>query len=155
MNIQQGYAPRSVRFKGHFLFEDWRIKLYSISVRNEHVEESRLNEVKFNLSKWLEKSCAYPLDTYRMATLIIHEGKEGCFVILNWWIGENMLQNFCYLKRHGEPDFQLYSDQGMMACIWEMAVLWHERNAWVRNILQQPQNPDVNAYLADGLNADV
>lgn len=155
MNIQQGYAPRPVRFNGNFVFGAWRIKLYTISIRNENVEESRINEVKVHLGEWLEKSKAYPLDTYQIATLIIHEGTEGCFLVLNWWIGENMLQNFCYLKRHGEPDFQLYSDQGMMTCIWEMAVLWHERNAWVRHILQQPDNPDVDGYLSDGLTADV
>ena len=87
----------------------------------------------------------YGLETYGIATLIIHKGKEGCFAIINWWIDENMLQNHVYLARNETPDdFAVYSDKGIMTCVWEMAVLWYEH-----------KQPDVESYLNKHLNADV
>jgi hypothetical protein len=35
-------------------------------------------------------------------------------------------------------------------CIWELAPLSHERQAWARHVLQ-PSQPDLDGYLADML----
>jgi hypothetical protein len=35
-----------------------------------------------------------------------------------------------------------------VGCVWELAVLEHERAAWVRHMLT-PAEPDLAAYLAD------
>ncbi len=85
----------------------------------------------------------------------MHEGKEGVFAIINWWIDENMLQNFVYLKKYNEQEFQLFSQDGICTCVWEMAVWWHERNAWVKHILCKHDRPDFQDYLNDQLNTDI
>jgi hypothetical protein len=36
-----------------------------------------------------------------------------------------------------------------IACVWELAVLDHERRAWVRHVLARPHGPDAGAYLRD------
>ncbi len=154
MKIKYAYQARPIRFLEILQYEGWSIKLYSISVRNELVSDSDLIYCKSEIPNWLKKSELYNLDTYKVATLIIHEGREGCFAIINWWIDENMLQNFVYLRRNGKTDFELFSDKGITTCVWEMAVLWHERNAWVKHILSKYQKPDFEAYLNDQLNAD-
>jgi hypothetical protein len=102
----------------------------------------------------LKNSAAYELETYKIATLILHEGQAANFAIINWWIDENMLQNFVYLRKANEPHYELYSDRGMAACVWELAVWWHERNAWVKHVLMNGAEPDFEAYLQDQLNAD-
>ena len=155
MNIKQKYQTRPIRFLEIFPHQDWKIKLYSISVKNEYVSDENVMLAKSNIANWLTNSTLYGLDTYKVATLIIHEGCEGCFAIVNWWIDENMLQNFVYLKREGKTEFELFSDKGMMTCVWEMAVLWHERNAWAKHILMQHENPDMAAYLNEQLNTDI
>ncbi|AZS77027.1 hypothetical protein ELS24_00430 [Achromobacter spanius] len=38
-----------------------------------------------------------------------------------------------------------------LACVWELVVTTHERNAWVRHMLTA--QPDARAYLADVLPA--
>jgi hypothetical protein len=35
-----------------------------------------------------------------------------------------------------------------IGCVWELAVLEHERAAWVRHILS-PATPDLDGYLND------
>lgn len=154
--IQSNYKTRPVRFVELYRHTDWYIKIYSISVKHEMVEQHWIDRAKQNLSAWLQQAGNYPLDTCQTATLIIHEGKEGCFAILCWWIDENMLQLFVYLASYNnQPEFVLYSDKGMVTCVWEMAVLWFERNAWVEHVLSKADSPDIEAYLNTVLNDDV
>jgi hypothetical protein len=41
-------------------------------------------------------------------------------------------------------------DRRWIGCVWELAPLVHERDAWVRHMLA-PDQPDLDAYLADYL----
>lgn len=153
----QPYAPRPVRYLGLLHCDGWRIKTYSISVKSERVSEGAVALVESLLPTWLANNTAYPLDTYRIASLILHDGREGCFAILSWWIDSNMLQAQVHLATDAaRRDFRLFSDRGIFTCIWEMAVLWFERNAWVEHVLAHPEDPQgIDRYLAQHLNADV
>ena len=149
------YQTRPIRFLEIYRFDDWQIKVYSISVYNPLVSHENIKMAKDQIESWLLQSKMHNLPTYNIATLILHEGREGCFAIINWWVDENMLQNFVYLKKHGETGFTLFSDSGISTCVWEMAVWWHERNIWVKHVLMQNENPDFEAYLNDQLNTDL
>lgn len=153
--IKTKYQQRPIRFIEIHQHNNWQIKLYSISIKNEYVSTENIQNAKLHLDSWLSKSEIYNFETYKIATLILHEGKEGVFAIINWWIDENMLQNFVYLKMYNEQEFQLFSQDGICTCVWEMAVWWHERNAWVKHILCKHDRPDFQAYLNDQLNTDI
>jgi hypothetical protein len=156
MKIFSRYKTRPIRFLEIYAFQDWKIKMYSISIKHRLVDAQNIENAKQLLPVWLQDSKIYPLETYKIATLILHEGKEGCFAIVNWWIDENMLQQFVYLAKNEQPtEFKLYSNNGIFTCVWEMEVLWFEKNAWVKNILMKADNPDVDAYLNEHLNVDV
>ncbi len=148
------YRPRPIRFLEVFQHKDWAIKIYSISSKNEQVDELDVAFAKENLDIWLRQSKVYDLATYKIATLILHEFNGGCFAIINWWTDENMLQNFVYLKTNEAAEFVLYSDKGISTCVWEMAVWWHERNAWVKHILMKHEKPDFEAYLMEQLHGE-
>ena len=151
--IFSSYKSRPIKFLELYHHIDWKIKIYSISVKNDVVDQSFIKLAKQNLTLWLSKKEIYNLDTYGVATLILHEGKEGCFAIISWWIDQNMVQLFVYLATYEKPsEFVLYSDNGIITCTWEMAVLWHERNAWVKHVLMQHDEPDMEGYLSDCLN---
>lgn len=128
MSIKNTYKPRPIRFLEVYQHNDWQIKIYSISVHNEFVKKENTDIAKTYLTGWLQNANNYPLNTYNIATLIIHEYKGGCYAIINWWIDENMLQQFVYSATNENPsEFILYSDKGIVTCVWEMAVLWFER----------------------------
>ncbi|MBL0355910.1 MAG: hypothetical protein IPP72_03055 [Chitinophagaceae bacterium] len=149
------YKIRPIRFLKIIEHDEWKVKLYSISCKSEKVSDESVFHAVSNLSHWLVKSKIYPLDTYKIATLIIHEWRGGCFAVINWWIDQNMLQQFVYLATNKKPTkFKLYSDRGIMTCVWELAVLWFERNAWVKHVLCKSENPDIDAYLIEQLNGD-
>ncbi len=154
MKLKSVYQTRPIRFLEIHQEGDWKIKLYSISIRSEFVSDENIYLVKRQIEKWLEKSNLYKRDTYKTATLIIHEGRGEGFAVINWWIDENMLQNFVYLL-DGNNEYQLFSDNGITTCVWEMAVLWHERNAWVKHVLMNNENPDFEGYLNEQLNTEI
>ncbi|MFZ1688135.1 MAG: hypothetical protein WAU70_11970 [Flavobacteriales bacterium] len=135
----------------------WHVKTYSISVHAERVDEDVVERVRQLLPGWLTNCTLYDLPTYRIATLIVHEGREGYFAIVSWWIDSNMLQTSVYFSTDPiHRDFRLFSDNGIFTCIWEMAVLWFERNAWVECVLKAPKDPQAFVrYMEQHFNADV
>ena len=147
------FEKRPVRFLKLIRHDEWMIKVYSISAFRELVDDTYVEAAIARLGEWLQSATYTGLQTYRIATLILHECKEGCFVIINWWIDDNMLQHFVYLTSPGDQiDFKRYSDNGIVTCVWELAVLWHERNAWIQHVLKQSENPDFGKYFEQQLN---
>jgi hypothetical protein len=153
--IANKYQKRPVRRIGLLLQDDWSVKAYSISV-NSHSVPARLAvlaKVKFFDEV---KHIDIPFRSHRIGILIVHQGVDGFYTLLNWWTDENILCNRVYFSTYQEPgDFSSISEKGIVACVWELAVLWHERNSWVANILMKNNQPDYDAYLNDFLNADV
>lgn len=155
MNFSK-YQTRPIRFIEIYKISNWTLKVYSISSKNEYVSKHYLNNAKKNIKNWLEKSSETNLETYNIATLMLHECKEGCFAIINWWVDENMLQHYVYLtKNEQSEEFELFSHNGIVTCVWESAVIWFERNAWVKHVLMKNENPDFESYLQEHLNQDV
>jgi hypothetical protein len=110
MQIKSSYKKRPIRFIELYAYDGWQITIYGISIKGEFVNEQNRINAKTQLHKWLQNSNNYELDTYKIATLILHEGKEGCFAIINWWIDENMLQQHVYLATNSNPAvFSSYS----------------------------------------------
>ena len=150
------YTQRPVRFLEVIQQDDWQIKIYLMSTKDTSVDEQTIQLAKSQLPTWLLNANNYPLETYNIATLILHQGKEGCFAIINWWIDENMMQNHVYLATNEHPtEFVIYSDKGIITCVWEMAILWYERNMWIKYVLKRPKKPDFKMYLNKHLNSFV
>lgn len=155
MKVFNPYKSRPIRFIEVFQYKNWYIKLYSISIFQEHVKDENIQLAKSYLKKWLLRATDYNLETYNIANLILHEFKDGCFAIINWWTDENMLQSFVYLKKNNVQHFEIYSNNGINTCVWEMAIWWHERNAWIKHILSKNNNPDFESYLNDVINENI
>lgn len=150
------FKTRPIRFIEIYKAANWRLKIYSISSRNEYVSDAYITNAKKHIGKWLSLSEETNLETYNIATLMLHEYKEGCFAIINWWIDENMLQHYVYLTENEMSDeFKLFSSNGIVTCVWESAVIWFERNAWVKHVLMKNENPDFESYLLEQLNDDL
>jgi hypothetical protein len=47
--------------------------------------------------------------------------------------------------------FDNITHTGEAFCIWELKVIGHERDAWIRHILEQNEKPDFIRYYEDVL----
>lgn len=152
----QAYAPRSVRFHDLVEVDGWRVKVYTISVGPDFQAAETLSAAISQLPNWLSKAGDLALPTYHSAFLIVHEGRDGAWSILSWWIGGEMLQTTTFFTPFSDPSLFLHRpDNSSMACVWELAVICHERQAWIDHILKKAAQPDWEAYWAARLEGEL
>ena len=77
---------------------------------------------------------------------ILHEGLMGTWLLLHWWAHGDILCGRLLRAEPGGRDFAPQDDRPLLACVWELAAIEHERAAWVRTMLRE--TPDPAAYLA-------
>lgn len=155
INLSQAYETRPLRFLDHWHIGDWRLKAYTIAYGNRPVQEPLLAAARRVAEERLRLSAAQTAH-YHVGFVGVHEGKTGNFVFVDWWADENELHHHVYVSPLAEPAALEYrTPSGLAACIWDLALISHERDAWSSCILKQYPRPDVDAYLAATLTADI
>lgn len=80
---------------------------------------------------------------YGLGFLVLHRSRGAAWLLLNWWSDDNIMRQLLSRNDGGGDDFQAVL-QPYHACVWESVVLTHERDAWVRHMLNG--RPDAAAY---------
>lgn len=144
------YVMRYIYFSELIKVSDWNIKIYTISDKKEFESQTTYMWAKQNLKSWLNQVNSFNPNHEQVAFLILHEATEGIFSLINTWVGKNMLQTHVYLTKYDKPNsFEKISGDGLFACVWELEVINHERKSWMKHILMQEENPDLEHYLKD------
>lgn len=144
------FQKRPIHYLGLKEINDWTFKCYTITTENKAVSVDQISIVLSMIPNWLKGTELVEMKNYKVGVLIIHEGKEGTFGIVCWWVDENMLQLFAYLaKGNDAKNFELISDKGIVSCVWELEVIWFERNAWVKEVMMQNDHSEsITNYLS-------
>ena len=146
----ESYEPRQIGFERVVDVDVWKVKVYTITNKETFGAIDILEKAIGWLPNWMGRAKTLKLPTYEMATMVVHEGRDGVWTLLNWWIGGEMMQKLTFYTDFDEPDkFEILPSDGSMACVWDMHVLTHESNSWRRHILERADAPDFNAYLGD------
>jgi len=98
MMITTPYRTRPIRFLELYEADGWRLKVYGISATRDR-PMARLVVAAKGVARQYLPSPAVQVDRYGVGTLIVHEGTAGNWVLLDWWVGENMLQHHVYASR--------------------------------------------------------
>lgn len=157
IEISGTYEPRPVRFLEMWQPGDWQIKVYGISARQERPPASLVAVAKELALKELPIP-AVTGNRYGVGFLIVHQGGDGNYVLVDWWVGENMLKNHVFAAPTGrfEPeDFRYVTPTGLCACVWELHVMHFERTAWVTSVLKREGGPDLEEYLLQRFSGEV
>ena len=152
------YRDRRTWLLGVHRTNEWNIKSYAITASGHELSggvfEAALRFVERELQpEHLEET---PLlaaldDTPRFGFLILHEGSEAVWLLLDLWIGD-ILHHHLYRAPLDDPaSFETAWQKHSAACVWELAVIHHERNAWVEHVLSVPGRPRYDSYLATEL----
>lgn len=117
------YVPREITPLGTIEAGDWRFKLYGIHAPERPAPDSGWEPT-------------------------VRELARRSFVLIDWWVGENMLENHVHVFVSGERDAdERVTATGLSACVWEQRVVAFEREAWIETVLANPGGPDLGAYL--------
>ena len=140
------YQPRPLTFLGVESVAGFLLKVYLIR------EESQAAEVERFAARWELAADAMPQPAVTDARpgvgfVILHQGRTGDYVILSWWDRENELPTRIFL-RDGGGDGWRAAQGGESFCVWDLRVMWWEREAYVGTVLAGSAN-GIDAYLAN------
>jgi hypothetical protein len=155
MRLAEPYATRSVRCLDLLTFDGWRLKLYGIAYRGERPVEALVEAAVAAAQERLPRP-AVTDDRYGLGFIGAHEGRGGNFVFVDWWAEEDELHHHTWRSSPEEPGRLLATGPNdLTACAWDLAVIGHERAAWVGHVLARAEGPHLDAYLGDRLDGKV
>lgn len=162
------YRPRRVRFQHLTSRHGTTLKVYAITMDDDQVPAEAV-EAALHIAFAYLTTGSLPclvagidwtrLPSHGAGSLIVHAGREALFAVLDCWTDENMLRHQVWAAPRGvgthRPVFEPLAPSGIAMCVWELAVIQHERAAWLRHVLTPSGQSDLTAYFADVLEADL
>ncbi|HSD62159.1 MAG TPA: hypothetical protein VLB50_00110 [Ignavibacteriaceae bacterium] len=83
--------------------------------------------------------------------VILHRAGEYLLLLLTTWRNTNEMWESVYLKNISQPDsysaLKFENNHKGTYCVWELGIIWHERNAWVRFIESARDDAAKQDYL--------
>ena len=137
------YEPRPLRYLGLRETRGYRLKTYAI-VYGTGVMRADAFEPGLRLAEASLPEPAVGDGRPGVGFAILHQGRTGDYVILGWWDRENELPLRIVLTDGGE---WRHAAGGESMCVWDLRVIWWEREAYVATMLSE-DGRGVEAYLA-------
>jgi hypothetical protein len=81
-----------------------------------------------------------------VAFVIAYEARPACFVLVYWWATSVDLCLQYYRSPLNRPAELEPLPENSAGCVWELALVEHERSTWVRHLLGA-ESPSLEAYL--------
>lgn len=138
------YQPRPVLFHGVDGHDGWRVKRYGIHLPGKAFEPERFASVLPAALAALPRPAAGP-GRHGAAVLIEHQGAGIDYLILGWWDRQNELPLRIWVR---DSNGWRPAEGAESVCVWDLGVLWSERQAWVRHGMA-PNGPDLEGWAAD------
>lgn len=142
------YQPRKISALPRYRLRHWRWKRYGITLTGQEPGPELVAVADGLLARSL---LAGALEAaHDLGFSIIHAGRDVNFIVLGYWVNGNELAVEVYKAPLTDPLAFRRADTNAssVACVWDLAVISHERQAWIRSVLA-PGHPDPDAYLAD------
>lgn len=85
--------------------------------------------------------------------VILHRAGDYLLLLITTWRNTNEMWETVYLKKAGESEnfipVKFKSDHKETYCVWELGIVWHERNAWVSFIESKRDEEAKLIYIDD------
>ena len=148
MQLQEPYEKRPIRFLELWECEGWRMKIYSIAYGHPVAREKLVTAAKLVAEERLPQP-AVTDNRYGAGYIGVHDGRGASVVFVDWWANENELFHHVYIAPAEDP-FNLRSvtsEEAFTACVWDLSLMWLERQIWVERVLLNPGESSIEDYL--------
>lgn len=150
------FKPRQIQFYGVVKASNWQVKVYKQTKNERFSAQATFEAVLTHLPAWMEIPSQTSLAVYEQAFLIVHEAREGTWILLYWWTGGEMLNRSTWFATFDEPEQLIHQPENdRLVCVWELEIVMHERHAWIRHVLDKPMMPDFAGYNVDVITAQL
>jgi hypothetical protein len=154
IQVSELYQNREIRLIERRPIGGWRMKLYGISCAAGG-PDPRLVASAIRLAAGVLPEPAVTPTRYGVGFMGVHEGRGSNLVFVDWWARENELHHHAWVSPEREfQHFDYVTPAGLAACVWDLAVIGFERQAWIDAVLAAP-HPDFNRYLDAALEGSI
>jgi len=77
--------------------------------------------------------------------IIAHQGATADYLIVCWWANQNELPMLLFVR---DGDKWRRSAEDESVCVWDLEVIWFERNAYIETVLAADGHNAADAYLS-------
>jgi hypothetical protein len=146
------YEARTFRFIELLSIYDWRMKFYGIAWNQELPRSELLEAARRIAAETLAKETA---NNYKVGFVGAHDGRNACFIFVDFWGNENELFHRVFVSRDNDPNsLARAEDSDSSVCVWDLRLQNFEREAWIKHVLRKSQAPDFEGYLTERLTED-
>lgn len=145
--LSESYKAREVHFLKLWDAQGWRVKIYGVAHHSRTMPDERTVQ-RVGAIALNRLSRVDPSQHYGVAFVVIHMAREADFVLIDWWTGENVLQQALFTCPADKPtELREITSTGLLGCVWELQVHNFERLAWIECVLNNAVGPDLDGYL--------
>lgn len=144
IKLSEPFRPRPVHFLGLWEIGGWRMKVYGLHAEHHRLLPELVAAAKELAARVLPKEAA---DAYGVGFVGVHCGRESNVVFIDWWAQENELHHHVFTSPLEKPLELSRAGDGLLGCVWDLQLIWFERNTWVEKVLNNPRGPDLDTYL--------
>ena len=127
------------------------MKWYNLHPANTEITEAQVHETKaFIKSETETGSLKFESE---LGFVILHRAGDYLLLLITTWRNTNEMWESIYFKKVNDSvnyvPIKFQNDHKGTYCVWELGIVWHERNAWVRFIESKRDEKAKLEYLND------
>ena len=139
--------PRRARPLGLLEIDDWRVKLHGLSAAPHGELEPAAQEGAHKAAVEALPRPGTGGGRYGVGFVIAHRSLDAYSYVVGWWSYSCLLSTAAYSARFSAPADIARSPARQAGCVYELAVIDHERRAFTRTMLRAGTDADVDGYL--------
>ncbi len=146
------YVERPIEFIEQVSSSGWQIKVYAISATSLPLPRETVSQAIKHALPQLPQP-AVTEQRYGVGFLIIHQGMQRNWILLDWWEGEDIMHHKLFSSPLDDPgNITPEPDKSLIACVHELRIVTFESEAWIKTALCGDDKPGFEDYLGLRLN---
>lgn len=120
-----------------------KFKIYGLVADSRTIDQAMLILAQSFVRRDVLPRIADEGDDNGMGFVIIHPGELGVSISAHWWIQGSVLCQHIYRKLYSATEPMDTVKRPVIACVWELALINAEQEAWRRTMMKSEPNPSV------------
>lgn len=142
------YRDRQTRLREIRSYNGWRLKIYTITYDGT-LDWPAFERGLARAVRSLPRPAALP-GRPGVGFAIAHHGRGADYLVVGYWDRDNELPLMVYVRPHASARWRKARGSESV-CVWDLAVIWREREAYVKYMLREPRRPKLEQYLKSGI----
>jgi hypothetical protein len=151
------YYQKTVTHRDGLALPNAYLKWYDLYPPDAEITQDQASEARSFLHS---EVVAGKLDLQdNLGFVILHRAGSSLLLLVTTWRNTNEMWLSSYYKPADQPDpyqsFVYDTKHRATYCVWELGIVWHERNAWVHFLSSRRDDKAKFAYLNDTFTGSV